>query len=160
MRILLAICLLVAPAVAQNMKILLVEGQGAINPVDRSTQRNLTVRVEEQYGAPGKAIPVTFTLPNSGPGGYFKDGQTTVTLTTDDKGYVTVKGFRPNDQAGQYNIRVTAATPGGAIHADIPQTNAAVSTEEQQQPSRRKLIFTIVAAAAAGSAAIVGLAGK
>ena len=159
MRILLTVCFLTLPATAQNMKILLVEGQGAINVVDKNTQRNLTVRVEEKYGSPGKGVPVTFTLPGSGPSGYFKNGQKSITITTDENGYATVRGFRPNDVAGQFSIAVKAATPGGDISAEIPQTNASVSSEEQE-PSRKKLIFTIVAAAAAGSAAIVGLAGK
>jgi len=141
------------------MKILLVEGQGAINPIDKATQRNLTVRVEEKFGNPGKGIPVTFTLPGSGPGGYFKNNQKNVTVTTDEKGYATVRGFHPNDQPGQYEIRITAAAPDGEIRAAMPQTNAAVTAEEQE-PSRKKHIFTIIAVAAASTAAMVGLAGK
>jgi hypothetical protein len=160
MRILVAMCFITLPLAAQNLKILLVEGQGAINMMDRSTRRNLTVRVEEKYGAPGKGIPVTFTLPAEGASGYFKNGQKSVTVTTDEQGYAAVKGMRPNNEAGQYDIAVTAEAPGGVLRAMIPQTNASVEAEDPE-PSPRNRIFTIAAAiAAAGSAAIVFLAGK
>jgi hypothetical protein len=161
----LAVPLAVFSATGQNarkppaFKILLVEGQGAINVVNRRVDRQLTIRVEETYGAPGKAIPVTFTLPASGPGGSFKKGAQSVTITTDDDGYAVARGYRPNKIAGQYSIRVSASTPGGTITASIPQTNAAATAGDHGRLSR-KLIFTVLAAAAAGAGAIMALAGN
>ena len=141
------------------MKIVAVEGQGAINIVNKGTERNLTVRVEEKYGVPVQGIPVTFTLPGSGPSGYFKNRARSVTVHTDAGGYAVVRGFRPNKLVGRYAIEARAAAPGGPITASIPQTNAGDGNEDRLT-SRKKLIFTIVAAAAAGSGAIMGLAGK
>ena len=142
-----------------ELKIVPVEGQGAINIVNQGGERNLIVRVEEKYGAPGKGIPVTFTLPSFGPSGRFKNGELSITVTTDEGGYATVRGFRSNQVAGQYNIRVSAAAPGGVITLLIPQTNAG-DTVDDRRPSRKRLIWTVVAAAAAGSGAIMALAGK
>jgi hypothetical protein len=155
-----AVYLLVFAAAAQGfepaptLKILLVEGQGAINFVNRATSRRFTIRVEEKFGAPGKGIPVTFTLPAKGPSGSFKGGGQSLTVTTDDDGYAVVSGFRPNRIAGQYNIRVSADVPGGPVTALIPQTNA-VNTENPSVP--KKVISRVRAVAAAGTEKITGL---
>jgi hypothetical protein len=81
-------------------------------------------------------------------------------VTTDEQGYAAVRGMRPNNEAGQYSIAVTAEAPGGVLRAMIPQTNASVEAEGLV-PSLKKGIFTVAAAAAAaGSAAIGFLSGK
>src|SRR5690242_15499998 len=109
-----AVYLLVFAAAAQGfepaptLKILLVEGQVAINFVNRAASRRFTIRVEEKFCAPGKGLLVTFSLPAKGPSGSFKGGGQSLTVTTDDDGYGVVSGFRPNRIAGQYNIRVSA----------------------------------------------------
>jgi hypothetical protein len=142
------------------LKILLVEGQGAINVVDKKAERRLTIRVEEKYGVPGKGIPVTFTLPDSGPSGSFnKKRARSVTVNTDNDGYAVVHGYRPNKIAGQYNIRVSASTPGGPISASIPQTNAGGAYRDRE-PWPKKMIGSVVMAAAASGGAIKGLVGK
>src|SRR5438477_4899509 len=122
MRILLAICFVTLTAAAQSYKISLLGGQGAINPITRDAQRDLTIRIEEKFGAPGKGIPVTFTAPATGPSGFFKHGKRSITVTTDDGGYAVARGFHSNQQAGRYDIRVSASAPGGALQASIAQT--------------------------------------
>jgi hypothetical protein len=165
MRAFLLPCLLAWSAAAQNqqrgpaLKFLLIEGQGAINVVNQGTERNLTVRVEETYGAPGKEVRVTFTAPKAGPSGYFHNGERSVTTVTDSDGYAVARGFRPNHIAGQYDIQLRAAVPGGVITAVMPQTNA-VSSPENREMIHTKLFWTVVAAAAAGGAAVRGFVGK
>jgi hypothetical protein len=112
------------PAQQPKLKFLLVEGHGAINLVNKKTERTLQVRVEERYGTPGKGIAVTFTLPRRGPSGYFHNREQIAIVNTDDAGYAVVRGFRPNKLVGEYGIRVSAWVPGGLITASIPQTNA------------------------------------
>jgi hypothetical protein len=161
---LIVLCLVVASAYGDDafrstgLKIVLVEGQGAINLVNQKMERRFTIRVEEKYGAPGKGIPVTFTLPASGAGGQFTQGRRVLNVTTDANGYAVARGYRPNGTAGQYSIEVSAATPQGTVTAFIPQTNAIAA--EDGGRSHRKLIFTMLAAAAAGTGAILGLAGN
>src|SRR5262249_11818302 len=106
------------------LKILLALVQGASNRVNKPAERHFTVRVEEKYGIPGKHIPVTFTLPASGPSGHFQKRKRSVTVHTDENGYAMALGFRPNRLCGQYRIEVTAITPDGPVTARIPQTNA------------------------------------
>jgi hypothetical protein len=152
MRAFVATCLLMFPAIAQipkpSFKFLLVEGQGAINIVNEKTERNLIVRVEEKYGAPGRGIRVTFTAPSEGPSGHFKNRERSVVVMTDNDGYAVARGFRPNNICGRYDIRVSATVPGGVINALIPQTNAAGN-------DLREKLFWPFRAAASGGAAIV-----
>jgi len=109
---------------ALGWKILIVEGQGAINYRGKAAERKFVVRVQEEFGAPGKGLPVTFTLPVEGPSGSFKHTGLRAVVTTDADGYAVVRGFRPNKLAGQYLIEVSAPVRGTLITAAIPQTNA------------------------------------
>jgi hypothetical protein len=162
----LAVLVFVFSAAGQNtqkqpaLRVLLVEGQGAINIVNKKADRRLTVRVEEKFGVPAKGI-VTFTLPDSGPSGSFdKKGARSVTVNTDDQGYAVARFYRPNNIAGQYTIRVSAATPGRPIStASILQTNArGASTDLAHWPER--VAGTVVTAAEIGGRKIKGLVGK
>jgi hypothetical protein len=105
-------------------KILIVEGQGAINFRGKAAERKFVVRVQEEFGAPGKGLPVTFTLPLEGPGGSFKHSGVRAVVTTDADGYAVLRGFRPNKLAGQYVIEVSAPVRGTLVKATIQQTNA------------------------------------
>ena len=163
----LALLVFVFSAAGQNtqkrpaLRVLLVEGQGAINIINKKTERRFTVRVEEKFAVPAKGIPVTFALPDSGPSGSFdKKGARSVTVTTDDEGYAVVRGYRPNKIAGQYTIRVSASMPGRPLtNASIPQTNArGASTDLAHWP--QKVAGTVAGAAETGGRKIKGLVGK
>ena len=162
----LAVFVCVLSAVGQNtqkrpaLRILLVEGQGAINVANQKTERRFMIRVVEKYGVPVKGMPVTFALPDSGPSGYFyRKGARSLTVNTDDDGYAVVRGYRPNKIAGQYNIQVSASTPGGSISASIPQTNAGGASKDPAHWPK-KVVGSVVTAAETSGRAIKGLAGK
>ena len=138
MRLSIAIWLVTLPISAQKLGIRLVEGHGAINVIDDTTDRHFAVQVEEKYGVPGKEIPVTFTAPETGASGTFKADTRSITVKTDHNGYAVARGFRPNKVAGQYQIAVTAAAPGGELHSAIAQTNA-LATEESSRLAPKKL---------------------
>jgi hypothetical protein len=105
-------------------KILIVEGQGAINFNDKTPERKFVVRVQEEFGAPGKGLPVTFTLPLEGPGGRFKHSGLRAIAYTDADGYATLRGFKPNKIPGRFDIQVSAPVRGMLVTAVIQQTNA------------------------------------
>jgi hypothetical protein len=162
----LALLMFVFSAAGQNtqkqpaLRVLLVEGQGAINIVNKKTDRRLTVRVEEKFAVPAKGIPVTFALPDSGPSGSFdKRGARSVTVKTDDQGYAVARFYRPNKIAGQYAIRVNASMPGRPVStASIPQTNArGASTDLAHWPER--VAGSVATAAETGGRKIKGLVG-
>ena len=105
-------------------KILIVEGQGAINFSRKGPERKFVVRVQQEFGAPGKGLPVTFTLPATGPSGSFKHFGSTAVVKTDTDGYAVIRGFKPNKIAGRYNVEVSAPVQGSVIRGLIEQTNA------------------------------------
>jgi hypothetical protein len=161
----LALLVFVFSAAGQNtrkqpaLRVLLVEGQGAINIVNKKTDRRLTVRVEEKFAVPAKGIPVTFALPDSGPSGSFgKKGARSVTVNTDDQGYAVAR-FRSNKIAGQYTIRVSASMPGRPVTiGSIPQTNArGASADLAHWPE--KVAGSVAMAAETSGRKIKGLVG-
>ena len=65
------LCLFCGLASAQNtqVKIVSIEGEGAINNVKLGRAKEPVIEVVDQTGAPIKGASVTFILPDSGPSG-------------------------------------------------------------------------------------------
>jgi hypothetical protein len=130
-----------------------VEGQGAINNVNRGTAFEPVIEVLDRRGQPVAGVSVTFTLPTVGPGGTFPDGGKSLVTRTDENGRATARGLRPNRLAGQFEIRVTATREGESTTAMLTQTNAAPAESEHGSARKWAILLGI-----AGGAAIVGIA--
>lgn len=141
------------PPSTDNLKILVLSGQGAVNNIRQRTARDLELQVNDEHDAPVADASVVLALPSQGPGGTFANGSATFMAMTDARGQVAIKGFRPNADAGKLLIAVTASYRGQTGHATITQFNMAVE-ETARRSGHRKLvvILVIVAAAAAGGA--------
>lgn len=117
------------PALAQvpptSLRIVIVEGDGAINNIKQRVNRDPIVQVEDENRKPIAGAAVVFFLPDSGPSGTFVNGSRTLTVTTDAQGRATAVGIRPNNVEGPMQIRVTASFQGQTASAVINQTNAA-----------------------------------
>ena len=131
-----------------GFRIVVVEGDNAINNVSQRTTREPVVRIEED-GRPVAGAIVTFQLPNTGPGGTFLDGKTLMAISTEADGLAVGRGLRPNAIVGQFTIRVTASYRGETASADITQTNAAPA-RAAKSPTRKILIIGLIAGAAGG----------
>src|SRR4051794_29222343 len=108
-----------------GISIQVVEGQNAINNITRNTAYEPIVEVQDASGRPVAGASVTFVLPAVGPGATFADGNRTLMLQTDVAGRASARGLRPNNQTGQFDIRVTATHEGKTASVTITQTNAA-----------------------------------
>jgi hypothetical protein len=135
-----------------TLTIRFVEGQGAINNVNRGTAFEPVIEVLNRRGQPVAGASVTFTLPAVGPGGTFPDGGKSLVTRTDENGRATARGLRPNRLAGQFEIRVTATREGESTTAMLTQTNAAPA--ESEHGSGRKWAIIL---GAVGAAAVVGI---
>ncbi|MFN7996483.1 MAG: hypothetical protein U0Q18_22920 [Bryobacteraceae bacterium] len=144
-------------AAASGPKIEVVEGDGAINNIRLHRAKEPVVKVVDQDGHPLAKVPVTFVLPAQGPGGSFADGRNTLTVMTDNSGQAVGRGLRPNNSAGQFQIRVSASYEGHAIAANLTQTNAQPAGGGES--SKTLLILALIGGAGAVGAA-VGLKGK
>ena len=153
----LVFCLLAAPAGAQGpIKLVIQEGQGAINNIQQHRAKEPVVQVTDENGAPIAQASVTFQLPETGPGGAFADDNKMLTVQTDEKGLAVGRGLHPNQTAGQFQIRVTASYQGAMASAVISQINAAPAATSGGGGKKFLIIALIGGAAAGGLGAALG----
>ena len=139
------------PGPAPELKIIVLEGDGAINNIREHTAKDPVIRVENDDGQAITGASVTFTLPGFGAGGFFPGGLTTLSTVTDRDGLAAGRGLRPNNIAGQFQIRVTASYRGKSVIAQIKQTNVAPVAARSSR-NRKIAIFGIAAAGAVAGA--------
>lgn len=143
---------------ASPLRIVVLEGDSAINNVRLHRAKEPVIRVENSDGKAVAGASVTFVTPVNGPGGMFLDGQNTLSVTTDDKGLATGRGLRPNHSIGEYQIRTTASFEGETATARITQINAEPTVANNS--SRKILIVTLIGGLAAGGAVAAASMGK
>jgi hypothetical protein len=142
------------------LEIVIVEGDGAINNVKKRTSREAIVEVQDENHKPVAGAIVSFTLPNTGPGGTFVNGSRLFMVTTDQAGRAAATSIRANSLTGSYNIRVTASFQGQTATATIAQTNAILAGAAAGAGAASGGLFgigipatiAVVGAAAAGAA--------
>jgi hypothetical protein len=154
-------CILATCADAQTaaIKIVIQEGQGAINNIQQHRAKEPVIQVLLEDGSPVVGASVIFQLPGDGPGAIFADNAKMLSVQTDDKGQAVAHGLRPNQVAGKFQIRVTASFHGQTASAIVSQINA----EPAAAKSNTKLIVILAlvgGAAAAGAAASLGHKGS
>jgi hypothetical protein len=132
----------------EGLHIVAVEGDGAINNVAARTAHEAVIKVLDRDGNPVPRAVVTFTLPSTGAGAAFLDGQLSSTSATDAEGVARTSNLTPNKTAGQFPIRITASANGETAHGIIYQTNAASTAVGS--PKKKIVIATVVAGAVAG----------
>src|SRR5437868_168394 len=96
----------------EPLRVVVIEGDGAINNIRLQRAKEPVVRVETESGNPIAGAVVHFSAPTQGPGAVFGDSGPTQTVVTDGDGRATGRGLRPNRTAGQFEIRVTASFVG------------------------------------------------
>jgi len=109
----------------EELKILILEGAGAINNVQTRRATPPVLEVNDANDRPVEGAEVVLRLPASGPSGSFANDQLTQTVKTNYQGQATVTGYAPNAQIGQLTINVTATLGNRMGRATISQTNSA-----------------------------------
>jgi hypothetical protein len=134
-----------------GLKIVVVEGQGAINNVREHRAKEPVVQVVDDGNAPVPGATLTFQLPDSGASGTFGTGERMLTMVTDAKGQAVGRGLRPNQVVGRFGIRVTASYRGETTSTTIFQTNAAPAGAASSGGGSKKFLWiALVGGAAAG----------
>jgi hypothetical protein len=117
------------PAFAQEqLRILIVEGDGTINNIKQRVNVEPVVEVRDATNKLVEGAAVVFFLPSQGPSGTFSNGTKTLTTSTDRDGRASARGIHPNNQTGKFDIRVTASYQGQTASATITQTNISGSS--------------------------------
>jgi len=152
----LAACLAAqAPTTGQprgGLRVVVVEGEGAINNIREQRAREPVVRVLDSEFRPVPGASVTFLTTELGASASFPSGHSLTTIS-DEKGEAVGRGLRPNNVAGPFQIRVTATSGGQTATAVINQTNAA-PIAVRKGSSKKALIALIVGGGAAAGAAV------
>jgi hypothetical protein len=147
-------------AVGSQLRIIILEGDGAINNIRQRTAREPIVQVEDENRKPVAGAMVLFTLPDSGPSAVFPNGSKTLISYTDPKGQAKAKGLKPNSVAGAYQIVVNVTSQGMKASAVIGQTNVLTAAAAAAGGISAKLIAILaIAGGAAAAGAIAATSG-
>jgi len=114
-------------AAPKKLKIVILEGEGAINNIRQRTAREPIVQVVDENNRPVAGATVMFLLPESGPGGTFPNGARSLVVTTDSQGKAVAKGFRANAETGKFQIQVEATYRDLVAQTTINQANAVLT---------------------------------
>lgn len=137
----------------ESLKVFVLEGQGAVNFIPDQRAHTPVVEVRDENDLPVEGASVVFELPESGPGGQFPGGGRSTTVKTVLGGQAAAP-FTVNNQAGPFQIRVTATIGDKIGRAVISQTNSLTPPLPAQKKKSRWLttkklvLFSSVAAAA------------
>jgi len=108
---------------AGPLKIVVIQGEGAVNSISGRTATQPVVEVRDEKDKPVAGAEVVFQLPAAGPGGVFQGWMRTQTIMTSAQGQAGTSGLTPNDEPGRFNIKVTATEGGRTGSVVISQTN-------------------------------------
>lgn len=144
-----------------RLKVVVVEGDGAINNIRQHRAKEPVVLVLDQNSMPVSGASVTFLAPDSGPAGEFGGGVRMLAVVTDDQGRAAGRGFTPNATAGNFEIRVVASYMGEMADAIVHQTNAQPAEGAGSRfPKKYMLIGLIGGGVAAGLAVALNAHGS
>ena len=134
-----------------GLKVVVLEGQGAINNVREHRAKEPVVQVVDDGSAPVSGATVSFQLPDNGPSGAFGTGERMLNVVTDAKGQAVGRGLKPNQAVGRFGIRVTVSYRGQTASTTIFQTNAAPAGAASSSGGSKKFLWiALVGGAAAG----------
>lgn len=137
---------------SSKLAIRIVEGQNAINNIQRNSAYEPVVEVQDSSGRVIPGASVVFTLPTVGPGGIFTDGSRTLMVQTGADGRATARGLKPNNQVGQFEIRVTASHEGQSTSVTVTQTNAAPVVSNSRSSKKWAILLAVIGGGVAAAA--------
>lgn len=108
------------------LKIIVLEGEDAVNLIDKKTAVKPTVEVRDRNDLPVAGALVRFAI--RGRGAAFNNGVRQLTVTTDTLGRATVTELTPVGK-GALEIQVNASYQGQTAAATIHQTNFASAAD-------------------------------
>ncbi len=115
---------------APKLDIVILDGEGAVHNSRERPAREPVIEVRDENSRPVPGVTVTFSLPESGPGGTFANDTRFLTVMTDEKGQAAARTLRPNDVAGKFEIQVMAGNQRATASATITQANEMAAIRE------------------------------
>jgi len=127
-----ALAILTTPLAAQNagLRIVVIEGEDAVNIIQQNTAVRPLVEVRDRNNLPVPGVLVTFSI-EGGKAASF-GGVSSLTVATNAAGQAAVTGLTPS-AAGAFQIQVQAAFQGQVATATIAQTNVLTAAQAAAQ---------------------------
>ena len=122
--------ILIAFAQTPALRIVVLEGEDAVNIVQQKTAVRPLIEVRDRNNAPVAGATVTFTIGGGQPAA-FAGGVQTLTVTTNAAGQAAASGFNVLGP-GAVQLQVQAAYQGQIATAAISQTNFATAAAASQ----------------------------
>lgn len=113
------------PSTAAGLKIVVIEGEDAVNIIQQKTAVAPVVEVRDRNNLPVSGVAVTFSI--GGQGASF-GGASTLTVVTNAAGQATAAGLTPT-ATGALQISATATFQGQTAVATIVQSNVMTAAE-------------------------------
>jgi hypothetical protein len=161
MAFLIALALILTQTPAPALRVVVLEGEDAVNIVQQKTAVRPLVEVRDRNNLPVPGASVTFTV-GAGQPAAFGGGAQTITVTTNAAGQAAPASFSATG-AGKVSIQVQAAHQGQVASAAITQTNFATVAAAAAAGVAATTVGTAAgstgAGAAAGAAGATGAAG-
>jgi hypothetical protein len=142
------------------LQIRVVEGEGTVHVAGARAAGPLTVEVTDEGSRPVSGAAVSFHLPESGPGGSFRNGLRTVVAVSDARGRATARGLQLNREAGTFQIRIIVAKDQVRAGTVSFQYVADARTQPRRVRAARRKWIAMLLAAAGGVAAAALAAGS
>lgn len=114
------------PRTAGALRIVVIEGEDAVNVIQQKTAVAPVVEVRDQNGLPVPGAVVRFTI--GGGNATFTGGSQTLTITTNAAGRAAASAVNPL-ASGSVQIQVQATFQGQSAVATIAQTNVATAAQ-------------------------------
>ena len=141
----------------QPLKIVTLQGEGAVNDTKTKTITEPVVEVRDSRELPVADAEVIFQLPTMGPSGLFPDRSRILKTKTNSQGQAIASGYVPNDETGRFNIKATATSAGRTATAIIAQSNARDFVASEKKMSKARSRRWKILAIAGGAAATGGI---
>jgi hypothetical protein len=127
-----------AVPMVETLKVLVLEGQHAVNNTSRQAAIQPVVEVRDDNDRPVEGATVVFRVPPQGPGGYFGDHSATFSTKTNLQGQAAASTFVPNNVLGDFDIHVTATFGNRMGQTVITQTNSASQLLTRVVPPKKR----------------------
>jgi hypothetical protein len=142
-----------------KLKILILDGEGAINSIKLGTAREPIVQVQDENDRPVAGAMVVFTLPDHGASGVFADGSKSLIVHTDTKGQAIARGLKPNQTPGQLKIRVDVSHQGATTSSAVTQSNILGTAVAAGGISAKLITILAIVGGAAAAGAVAAASG-
>jgi hypothetical protein len=146
---------------SNQFAIRVLEGNAAEHNILSRTGAITVIQVRDSRGDIIPGAQVTFSVPTTGAGGTFANGEQTIALKTNLDGIAGTSGFVPNGTPGKFPLTVAVTIAGVTERLDIWQSNSLnVFSDGVPKAKSHWKIWLAAATAAAGAGLYFAVRGR